>query len=65
MKYKLTEQDLLDIQYFWQYKGDLERLSTFESLKPLLEKEKPELLKALNDYETSLSILNSVVENLI
>ena len=29
---KLTEQDLEDLKYFWQYKEDLERLSSFEIL---------------------------------
>ena len=32
MENTLTEQDLNDLQYFWQEKEDLERLSTFERL---------------------------------
>jgi hypothetical protein len=62
---KLTEQDLEDLKYFWQYKEDLERLSSFEKLLPLIEKEKPEVLKAWNDYKTSRKILDIVMNNLV
>ena len=53
MENTLTEQDLNDLQYFRQEKEDLERLSTFERLIPILEKEKPEVLKAWNDNNVS------------
>ena len=62
---KLTEEDLNNLQYFWQEKEDLERFSSFEELKPLLEKEKPEVLKAWNDYKTSRKILDIVIDNLL
>lgn len=62
---KLTEQNLEDLKYFWQYKEDLERLSSFEKLLPLIEKEKPEVLKAWNDYKTSRKILDIVMDNLV
>ena len=64
MENTLTEQDLNDLQYFWQEKEDLERLSTFERLIPILEKEKPEVLKAWNDYKTSKKILDIVMDNI-
>jgi len=60
---KLTEQDLSSLQYFWQEKEDLERFTDFEKLKPLLEKEKPEILKAWNDYKASKKILDIVMDN--
>jgi len=62
---ELTERNLEDLQYFWQYKGDLERFTSFEELIPLIEREKPEVLKAWNDYKTSKKILDIVMENLI
>jgi hypothetical protein len=61
---KLTEQDLDTLRYFWQEKEDLERFTDFEKLKPLLEKEKPEVLKAWNDYKTSKKILDIVMDNI-
>lgn len=64
MKNKLTEKDVNDLKYFWQYKGDLERYCNFEVLKPVLEKEKPEVIKAWNDYKASIKILDLVIENL-
>ena len=62
---KLTEQDLDSLQYFWQEKQDLERFTDFEKLKALLEKEKPETLKAWNDYKTSKKMLDIVMDNLV
>ena len=61
---KLTEQDLSDLQYFWEYKGDLERLTSFERLKPILQEEKPEILKAWNDYIASKKILDIVMKSI-
>ena len=61
---KLTEQDLDRLRYFWQEKEDLERFTDFKKLKPLLEKEKPEVLKAWNDYKTSKKILDIVMDNI-
>ena len=65
MENTLTEQDLNDLQYFWQEKEDLERLSTFERLIPILEEEKPEVLKAWNDYKVSKKILDIVIDSLL
>ena len=60
----LTEQDLDMLKYFWQEKEDLERFTDFEKLKPLLEKEKPEVLKAWNDYKAYKKILDIVMDNI-
>lgn len=65
MENTLTEQDLNDLKYFWQEKEDLERLTTFERLIPILEKEKPEVLKAWNDYKASKKILDIVIDSLL
>jgi len=61
---KLTEQDLNMLRYFWQEKEDLERFIDFEKLKPLLEKEKPEVLKAWNNYKSSKKILDIIIDNI-
>ena len=61
---KLTEQDLNMLKYFWQEKEDLERFTDFEKLKPLLEKEKPEVLKAWNNYKSSKKILDIIIDNI-
>ena len=61
---KLTEQDLSDLQYFWQFKGDLDRLSTFEALKPLIENEYPEILTAWTAYKTSIKMLDLIMDDL-
>ena len=61
---KLTDNDIHDLKYFWLYKEDLERLTSFERLVPILEKEKPEVLKAWRDYKASRAILSLVMENL-
>jgi hypothetical protein len=64
MKKTLTEMDLLNLQYFWQEKNDLERLIGFEELITLIKKEKPEILKAWNDYKASKKILDIVMESI-
>tara|TARA_R110000772_G_scaffold37589_1_gene89178 strand:- start:374 stop:571 length:198 start_codon:yes stop_codon:yes gene_type:complete len=64
MKTKLNYQHLDTLRYFWQEKQDLERYTDFEGLKDLLEKEKPEVLKAWNDYKVSKKILDIVMENI-
>jgi len=64
MKRTLTEEDINSLKYFWQETGDLERLSTFEALKPILEKENPKVIKAWNNYKSSESILDAIINNL-
>ena len=61
---KLTKENLKDLVYFWKFKGDLERFSNFKELKPLIEKEYPEILKAWNDYKTSIKILDAVINTI-
>ena len=65
MSYDLTKEDLKDLQYFWQEKQDLERLCSFKKLIPVLEKEKPEVIKAWNDYKASKKILDIVINSLL
>ena len=60
----ITEEDTNMISYFWEEKGDLERWSDWKKRKPVLEKERPEIVKAWNDYKTSIRTLNAVVRSL-
>ena len=64
MKTKLTEGDIMDIIYFWNEKGDLERMSNFNDLIPLLQVDYPEVLKAWFDYKASMNIMDAVISNL-
>ena len=64
MENGLKEEDINNLQYFWEEKGDLERFTGFEKLTPILEKERPEVLKAWNDYKASIRILDIVIKNL-
>jgi hypothetical protein len=46
------------IKYFWQDKGDLERFTGWEEIKPKY----PEVAKAWDDYKISMKILDCVVK---
>jgi hypothetical protein len=61
---KLTEEEINDLAYFWEDKGDLERYCYFEDLKPKIQQQFPELLKAWYDYKASVGIMNAVIKNL-
>jgi hypothetical protein len=54
---------LSDLCYFWNEKGDLERLCYFNEpeTQSLLQKYRPDILKAWADYKASLLILNSIL----
>ena len=47
---ELTDSDLQDIYYFYE-EDSLNRLSGWDEMKPLLEKEYPKLYKALINLE--------------
>ena len=61
---KLTEEQISSIKYFWEGTGNLEIYVYFEELKPLIEKNHPELLKAWSDYKISAKILDAVIKSL-
>lgn len=61
---KLTDEQISDLKYFWEEKGDLERYVYFEELKPQIQEQHPELLKAWYDYKTSIKIMDVVVKSL-
>lgn len=60
----ITEEEKRMLQYFWEAKGDLERYCKFEEIKPKLQKEYPEVIKAWNDYKVSERILTAVLESI-
>ncbi len=60
--YKLTDEDLASIRYFWFGKGDIERWSGWSSARPAVAREYPEIIKALEDYKTSIRTLNAVIK---
>ena len=60
---KLTEEQLNDLKYFWQYKGDLERYSSFEKLIPILKRDYPEIISSWNSYKGTIKILDLIMEN--
>ena len=62
--YKLTEEDKSSIVYFWEEKDDLERWSGWKKAKPAVAREYPEILKAWEDYKTSIRTMNAVVGQL-
>ena len=64
MENKLTDTQISDLKYFWEEKGDLERYCDFEELKPLIQEQYPELLKAWYDYKASITIMDAVIKNI-
>jgi hypothetical protein len=64
MKEMLTEEHKSMLKYFWEEKGDIERYCDFEKLKPIIQEEYPELLKAWYDYKTSIRTMNAICNSL-
>lgn len=61
---KLSEEEISDLKYFWEEKGDVERYYKFEELKPLIQEQYPELYKAWYDYKASIKIMDAVIKSL-
>ena len=59
---KITDKQISDLRYFWEYKGDLERYSSFEDIKEDLEKEYPEIMRAWNDYKRSIFVMDATMK---
>lgn len=47
------------LQYFWEEKQDIERWTGFDREK--IQKVFPEVIKAWDDYNTSIRLLNAVM----
>lgn len=61
---KLKPHQVTTLKYYWEDRNDLERWAEFEGLKPQIEKEYPQLLKAWNDYKISVAIMDAVIKSL-
>jgi len=61
---KLTDEQKDMLRYFWEEKGDITRYCEFEELKPIIQEEYPELLKAWYDYQASIKIMDAVCKSL-
>lgn len=60
----LTQEQINDLKYFWEEYRNLERYCDFEKLKPQIQEQLPELLKAWNDYKLSKKIMSIIVESI-
>lgn len=60
----MTQEQINSLVYFWREKGDLDRCTEFESLKPELWKDHPEILMAWYDYKRSLDRMNNAINEL-
>ena len=58
------ESDINAVTYFWQEKNDLERCCQWDEIKQRMSITHPELIKAWNDYKTSVRTLNAIVRSL-
>ena len=61
---KLTEEQKSSIKYFWEEYDNIERYSDFEKIKPQIQEQYPELLKAWHDYKVSIKIMNAVLDSI-
>lgn len=50
------------LRYFWEEKGDIERYACFEDIKPWLQENYPEILKAWSEYKASERTLSAVLK---
>ena len=60
----LTEEDINNIVYFWEERGDLERFTNWIRLVPILESQYPQVLKAWNDYKLAGKTLDLLIKGL-
>ncbi len=60
----LTQDDKDMITYFLTEKGNVERWTGWEKVKPDVEKELPELMHALKQLEIAEKILQAVIESI-
>lgn len=61
---KLTAGDYRMIHYFIEEKGDITRWRSWPEKQAAVEREHPELIKALADLSVAESILKAVLKNL-
>lgn len=57
-------EHLRSIVYFWQERGDLERMVDWKAIENELAEDHPEIVKAWREYQTAKRTLNAVVRQL-
>ena len=60
----ISEDDINAVTYFWEEKRNLDRWCDWQERKEDFVKEFPELIKAWDDYRTSVRIMDAVVRSL-
>ena len=61
---KITEDDIRMVKYFWDEKGDVKRWAEWNEHLADFEKEFPELVKVVQDYDMAKKILNAVIKGI-
>lgn len=59
-----VNEHLSSLQWAWQDKEDLERYCMWESILPALDKARPDVVEAWNNYKRARRILDAVMVNL-
>ena len=64
-KTSLSKQDIILLRYFWEKHGELQDIWTdWERVKPLVEKELPEVIHCLNNYRNSIKTMDRLIKNI-
>jgi hypothetical protein len=58
------EEQVTMLRYFWEEYSDIEIYAGFEEMRPYLQDNYPEILKAWEDYKMSERMLSTVIKNL-
>jgi hypothetical protein len=64
MENKVTDDDITMIQYFFYDKGDITRWSQWEERKPIIAKEYPEIIQAMDNLNIAERTLRAVINQL-
>jgi len=59
---KITDEDLDMVRYFWEEKGDVTRWVQWKEKLPLLRKQYPELVDAVDRYRIAVLTLSAVIK---
>jgi hypothetical protein len=62
---KLSVVDARSLQYFHEKKGDMTCLANFDELRPILQRDYPEVLAALLQVEVANRTLDAVVKQMV
>lgn len=65
MSDRVTREDIEMISYFLVDRGDITRWVYWEERKPIITKEFPELIAAINALEIAENTLNRIARNIV